>query len=89
MSAFDGISRAETLISRRDNSSRKHKNSEKSKGKKEHAPRNVVDNRKSLMPGPQRTGSVLTVKSLQEFDKSLQGTFMICILTVPHSSCDL
>ena len=88
MSAFDGISRAETLISRKDNSSRQHKNSEKSKGKKEQGARNVVDHRKSLMPGPQRTGSVLTVKSLQEFDKSLQGMFMMQILTGPYTSWD-
>lgn len=76
MSAFDGISRAGTSVSKRDQSAVKSKKVTAPKGKAEQIATNVVDRRRSLMPGPQRAGSFLTVQSLQEFDKSLQGSII-------------
>ena len=75
MSAFDSISRAGTWISKRDHSAKKLEQDTAAKGKNEHLKVSALDRRKNLMPGPQRRGTVLTVQSLQEFEKSQQGNF--------------
>ena len=76
MSGFDGISRAGTSVSKRDQSAVKSRKITAPKGKTEQVATNDIDRRRSLMPGPQRAASFLTVQSLQEFDKSLQGSII-------------
>lgn len=56
----------------------KNKRSPVSNGNRDSELSSARGRRMNQMPGPQRTGTVLTIRSLKEFDKSLQGK--CCVL---------
>ena len=73
MNVFDGMSKGGSSVSKKVDVSRKHRRKNGSKAKKEHLSNSTENGKTSIMPGPQRPGTVLTIQSLQEFDKSTQG----------------
>ena len=78
---YDGISKGESSATKRGSRHKKTKWKDFSKGSRDiDESSSTIERRKSIMPGPQRTGTFLTIQSLQEFEKSPQG--MDCHLHV-------